>query len=117
MLLGFGFCFIKKINMQKQKMKNKVWIFVGAGIILLLLVGGLVFSSGILNANVSKNFKSEQTNPELEKYRSDEIPEDCRLPEYESDIEWWKQHLSHHEQTWYCLEYYGTSIEELNGDK
>lgn len=98
-------------------MGNKVLIFVGIGIILLLLGGTIVFSSGILNGEVSKNIPSEQTNSELEKYRSKEIPEDCRLPEYEFDIEWWKQHLSHHEQTWYCLDYYGTSIQELKGDK
>ena len=98
-------------------MENKILIYAGAGIILLLLIGSVVLSSGILNRNAPKNFKSEQTSPELEKYRSEDIPEDCRLPEYESDIEEWKQHLSHHEQTWYCLDYYGTSIEEINKDK
>jgi len=98
-------------------MGNKLWIYFGGGIILLLLVGFVVFSLGILNGNASKNFKSEQTNSKLEEYRSENIPVDCRLPEYESDLEKWEQHLSHHQQTWYCLDYYGTSIEELNGNK
>lgn len=97
-------------------MENKLKAYIGIGIVVLLLIGSFVLSSGILNGEVSKNLKSEQTNPELDKYRTQDIPEDCRLPTYESDIAWWKQHLSHHKQTWYCLEYYGTSIEEINGN-
>ena len=97
-------------------MENKNPIYIGAGIIILLLLGIVLLSSGILNGNTSKNFESEQiTNPELEKYRSKDIPEDCRLPNYENDVREWTEHLSHHKQTWYCLNYYGTSIEEMNG--
>lgn len=98
-------------------MKNKSWIYFLGGIILLLLVGSVILSSGIFNGDVSKDFKSEQISSELEKYRSEDLPEDCRLPEYESDIDSWKQHLSHHKPTEYCLEYYGTSIGEMKGGK
>ena len=45
-------------------------------------------------------------NVDLSKYRSESIPEDCRLPGYESDVEAWKEHLSHHQNTLYCLDYY-----------
>jgi len=97
-------------------MENKTLISIGAGIVFLFLIGLAILNSGILGDNSLKNFKQDSINLELEKYRVQEIPEDCRLPVYESDVEWWKQHLSHHKQTWYCLEYYGTSIEELNGN-
>ena len=46
-------------------------------------------------------------NSEYEQYRSNSIPEGCRMPEYEDDARLWKEHLSHHEQTFHCLEYYG----------
>jgi len=98
-------------------MKNKIWIYVVGGIIVLLLIGIVVFSSGILNKNASKNSEHKQKNSSLDKYRSENIPEDCRLPNGDSDVGWWKQHLSHHEPTWYCLKYYGTSIEEMKGGK
>ena len=84
--------------------------------IFVLLIGIFVFKLGTLNSNAIK-IKSNQVDPEFEKYRSLDIPEECRLPEYESDLESWKQHLSHHKQTWYCLDYYGTSIEKLNKGK
>ena len=46
------------------------------------------------------------SSEDLDKYRSEEIPEACRLPEDRDDIESWKQHLGHHQNTLYCLEYY-----------
>jgi len=82
-------------------MKNKVLIFIGVGVFALLLAVGLLAGFGKIN----KKTLGENNN-ELDKYRSNEIPEECRVPEYEKNIESWKQHLSHHENTLYCLEYY-----------
>ncbi|MDP2628306.1 MAG: hypothetical protein Q8P15_00215 [Nanoarchaeota archaeon] len=91
-------------------MENKYLIF--GAIVLTLFLAFSVFLKFNQNGNVV-----QEKNPELEKYRSLEIPEECRLPEYENDLNWWKQHLSHHQNTWYCLEYYGTSIEEIQGGR
>ncbi len=46
------------------------------------------------------------SSEELAKYRSEDIPEDCRLADYDNDVKKWAEHLSHHENTRYCLEYY-----------
>ena len=43
---------------------------------------------------------------DINKYNSEEIPEECRMPEYENNLEEWKEHLSHHQNTLYCLNYY-----------
>jgi hypothetical protein len=88
------------------KMENK-FIYVGIAIILILLIGSVILSSGLLNQDVveTKNMNGK-TNQNLEKYRSSKIPEECRLPGYENDVESWKEHLSHHKETWHCLDYY-----------
>jgi len=98
-------------------MRNNLWAYFAGGIIVLLILGAIIFSFGFPNKDASKNLKSPEKNLSLEKYRSEDIPEDCRLPEGNSDVEWWKQHLSHHKPTWYCLDYYGTSIEEMTNQK
>ena len=97
-------------------MKNKVqWAYLIGGIAIIILVLGIVFAfSGVLKRSPPGSLK-QQGNQELSKYRSSDIPEECRLPEGDSDVEWWKQHLSHHEPTWYCLKYYGTTIEKMKG--
>jgi len=92
-------------------MKNELSIIVGIAAVLLLV--GSILGIGFLTG--AKDSSSSQSDSELAKYRSQNIPEECRIPESESDVDWWKQHLSHHQQTWYCLEYYGTSIEEMKG--
>ncbi len=96
-------------------MVNKILV-IGITAFVLLIIGSFLISlRGGVTGNIVKESNIDET--ELEKYRSEDIPEDCRLPEYESNLEWWKQHLSHHKQTWYCLDYYGTSIEDLNKGK
>jgi len=47
-------------------MKNKIRIYVVGGIIVLLLIGVVVFSSGILNKNTSKNSEHKQKNSSLD---------------------------------------------------
>ena len=86
-------------------MENKIWVYIGLAISVLLLIGSIVLSSGILNRNTAKNSGSKQINSELEKYRSEDIPEECRLPDGQ-DIQSWKEHLGHHQNTLYCLDYY-----------
>lgn len=84
---------------------NRKIIYIGIVIVLLVAVG--IFLNAKINSKVIA-----QTN--LGEYRSKEIPEECRLPAYQNDIEAWKQHLSHHQQTWYCFEkYYGENIENF----
>jgi len=73
------------------------------GILLIVFTSSTLLINSLIN---SEDSVSEPFNPNLEKYRSDDLPEDCRLPEYESDPVGWKEHLSHHKQTWYCLDYY-----------
>ena len=77
-------------------------LYAGIGLFILLLVGGLFFGF----KQKSNNSILESENINLNKYRSEEIPADCRLPEYESNVESWKEHLGHHETTWHCLDYY-----------
>ena len=78
-------------------------IIVSISILLLILVlAGFVFFKG----DITKKSVERDSNPELDKYRSEEIPEECKLPKYEKDIESWKEHLSHHQNTLYCLNYF-----------
>lgn len=89
-------------------MKNEKLFYIGAVIITLLLVGTLIFGITDLVGNSDKETNDIQNNinPELEKYRSLDIPEECRLPGDKEEVESWIEHLGHHENTWYCLDYY-----------
>ena len=97
-------------------MENKTLAYLGLGIALLLLIG--TFAMGAMSnmtwrsvGDMADNHGGEQpvslsNSEELTKYRSEDIPEDCRLPEYENSVESWKEHLSHHKETLYCLDYF-----------
>lgn len=94
-------------------MENKILIYGGATLVLILLVVSIFAGFGSANKKVEPQ---KEINPELEKYRSEEIPEECRMPGYENNLNSWKEHLSHHKPTWYCLEdYYGENIENFMG--
>ncbi len=82
-------------------MKNKSLSYVGIGILVLILIGSLFVGFGMRG-----NAVEEDNDADLSYYRSEEVPEDCRLPDYEDDVNSWKEHLGHHENTWYCLDYY-----------
>jgi hypothetical protein len=101
-------------------MENKLLVF-GAGVFILILIAGIFISSGAINLtnNVVKKIDSIAGPPsreiqktdsldtqDLSKYRSEDIPEDCRLPNYENNVNKWTEHLGHHEDTKYCLDYY-----------
>ncbi len=82
-------------------MKRKILDKIAIGIFLLLIAGSLIVTL-VISSN-SKNIKQEDA---LAWYRSKDLPEDCRLPEYENDLEEWKKNLRHDKETWYCLKYY-----------
>jgi len=90
------------MRMSKQliKMRKKILDNIAWGIFVILLLGSLVIAIKIPNS-----FIYSEEDP-LEWYRSDDLPEDCRIPEYESDIEEWKINLRHDQKTWYCLKYF-----------
>ena len=81
-------------------MRNRNLIYIG--IIMVVLIGSLFAGFG----RKSENAVKEANDIDLTKYRSEDIPEDCRMPEYENDVKGWKEHLSHHQNTSYCLDYY-----------
>jgi hypothetical protein len=82
--------------------KKKVLDYVAIGIIVLLVVGSILL---VFSLSSEGNVVAEK-DLDLGQYRSEDIPADCRLPVYENRIESWKEHLSHHEATHYCLEYF-----------
>ena len=75
--------------------RKKIILYVIIGVILLLLM----FSSFdmIRFNNTGENSGSNSINGN--------IPEKCRKPDGQ-DLESWKAHLSHHQNTLYCLDYY-----------
>ena len=81
-------------------MANKILAYVGVGFFVLILLGSLFVGFGKMSG------KTVEENDDLSYYRSEEIPEECRLPNYENELDGWKEHLGHHENTWYCLDYY-----------
>ncbi len=111
-------------------MGHKVLAYVGLGVVLLFLIGTFAMGGrGMSGKSVSNTDDmaghhgggqvvgnmdghhggGEQfiiSSEELAKYRSEDIPADCRLPDYENDLDSWKEHLGHHENTLYCLDYY-----------
>ena len=94
-------------------MKTKIIITVGIAIILMGIFTGIILEG--LSPSEKSNIDLEEISGEVVKYRDSGIPEECKLPEYENSVENWKEHLSHHKNTWYCLEeFYNTSIEEMS---
>ncbi len=79
-------------------MKNKKLYLGIAVLVILLLVGLSVYK-------LTGNATSGNSDANLDKYSSSSIPQECRLPEGQ-DLEGWKEHLGHHSNTLYCLDYY-----------
>ena len=97
--------------------KNKIYLVIGAIIVLGLLT--VVFNlraTGNVGVNPENMQEDVGIDPEVEMYLSQDIPGECSLPKnYKTseELDEWKEHLSHHENTYYCLEYYNTNIEEM----
>ena len=83
-------------------MEGKTLAYVGIGFLVLLLMGGL-FSLGRMNGNIIK--ESQTDNSDLNKYQPTDIPEECKPPAGQ-DLQSWKEHLGHHQNTLYCLDYF-----------
>ena len=75
-------------------MDKKIIAYIMIGIIILLLI---LSSFGVLN------FNSGRVSTGNNDYSN--LPQECRPPAGQ-DIEAWKEHLGHHQNTLYCLEYY-----------
>ena len=78
---------------------NKV-ILCGA----IILISVLVVASFLITLNAGNATKN--SNGDLEKFRASNIPEECRLPAGNNDIDAWKEHLGHHQETKFCLYYF-----------
>jgi len=92
-------------------MKNKKTSKILYGVIVLLLIFTIMTfvnnnKSENSNVVVPNNAEAKAANVLLDKYRTDPVPVDCRLGDYDDDVKAWKEHLSHHGNTQYCLEYY-----------
>jgi len=102
-------CSSKKSEKQEKGCSNsndskKNLDYVIILVLAFLLIGSLIIFFTISSKNHDVVDDGQDLN--LEKYRSNNIPEDCRLPTYETRIESWKEHLSHHQNTLYCLDYF-----------
>ena len=77
---------------------RKIILYAAIGIFLLFLI----FSSfGVIN--IKNIWEKGSKNYAGGDYSS--LPEECRKPEGQ-DIDSWKEHLGHHQNTLYCLDYY-----------
>ncbi len=72
-------------------MNKKMIIYIMVGIFIFLLILSS-FDVIRFNSNSQKNL-------------NENIPAECRKPEGQS-LEAWKEHLGHHQNTLYCLEYF-----------
>ena len=77
-------------------MDKKIIVYVSVGILLLTLI---LSSFNVMDLGL----KGKSIKNNTESYAN--LPEECRKPEGQS-IEAWKEHLSHHENTKYCLDYF-----------
>ena len=77
---------------------DKETIIIIAVIALVLLA--VLVATGIISFNIEN--KSGNTNTGGS---SESMPEECKVPAGQ-DLNSWKEHLGHHENTKYCLDYY-----------
>lgn len=69
------------------------------GILLLLIAG--TFGMFVLKSPSSNTGSITIQSSGV----SEDVPEECRLPTGQ-DLNSWKEHLGHHEETQYCLKYF-----------
>ncbi|MFA4952766.1 MAG: hypothetical protein WC584_00935 [Candidatus Pacearchaeota archaeon] len=77
-------------------MENKFLIFGVVSLVVLLSIAVVIKLNRTGDAI---------NNEDLNKYRSEKIPQECRLSQGEN-LQSWKEHLGHHQDTLYCLDYY-----------
>ena len=78
--------------------KNKLIVYIGIAVFVLLLLGSILATSGFFNKSQS-SASTGQTS-----FKSN-TPKECQPPEGQ-DTASWKEHLGHHDNTKYCLDYY-----------
>ena len=83
-------------------MRKKILDRIALGIFIILLLGSL-----LINIKISKSsvIVAPEEDP-LKWYRSSDLPIDCRVPEYENNLEIWKLNLRYNQVTCYCPKYY-----------
>ncbi len=100
------FCIPKKINIGgrilNKKNNKKILDRIGITIVVLLFVESFAVA---ISLSPSKKGVLLEDGLYLLIYRLETIPEDCRLPVYDNDIVSWREHLRHHSDTMYCLDY------------
>lgn len=77
-------------------MANKILVI---AVILVIVISA--FGIFLINSFIPTG-KAIQTNQGSD---SASIPQECKLPDGQ-DLTAWKEHLGHHENTKYCLNYY-----------
>ena len=75
---------------------KKVILYAGIGIVIVLLV---LSSFGVIKLG-KNNIGSNNGNAV-----NSNMPEECQKPEGQ-DLQSWKEHLGHHQNTLYCLDYF-----------
>lgn len=75
-------------------MDEKNLIVIGIAIFILLAVGVAFLGSSQSNESAS-----------VKNYNFEKMPEECHPPSGQ-DVNSWIEHLGHHQETQYCLEYY-----------
>ena len=77
---------------------KKIILYIVIGAILLLLI----FSSfGVMRLGGNRG----NTGSSGGNVVSGNMPQECQKPEGQ-DLQSWKEHLGHHQNTLYCLDYY-----------
>jgi hypothetical protein len=76
--------------------KEKIIVIV----LVILVLLAVLYSTGIINLNFGK--KSGNTAGGGSSW---DVPQECQKPAGQ-DIQSWKEHLGHHDNTKYCLDYF-----------
>ena len=69
--------------------------------VIILVIAAVLYTTGIISINLGK--KAGNSVNSGGNYEN--IPQECQPPAGQ-DINAWKEHLGHHENTKYCLEYF-----------
>ena len=69
-------------------------------VVIALVLLAVLFATGIVSFNIGN--KTWNANAGVS---SGNMPEECKQPAGQ-DLTSWKEHLGHHENTKYCLDYY-----------
>jgi len=71
-------------------------------IVAILVIFAVLYTTGIISINIGKSGNSVGASGIKS---SGNMPQECQAPAGQ-DINAWKEHLGHHENTKYCLDYY-----------